>query len=206
MKTLLIATHNKAKLTELRIGVKTLVKKGITVVSLRDIHITDDPAETGTNFEENSKLKAVYYGNKTGIATIADDGGLIIPYLNNEPGIKSKRWMGRDASDQELIDFALLKLHDAKGSDRTAFLKTCLTFYNPRTKNIHHAVSAIKGHIADIASTKPTDGYPYRALFVVDQYGKYYDELTETEHIAVNHRLKALSELISKIERDLLQS
>lgn len=205
MKTLLIATHNKAKLTELKFGVRELVKKGVTVVSLRDIRIKDDPVETGSTFDENSKLKAFYYATKTHIATLGDDGGLLIPYLNNEPGVKSKRWLGYEATDNQLIDYALKRLNGVALSDRTAYLQTSLCFYNPNTKNYYLAQERIKGIIADKPSGRPTQGYPYRALFIVERYMKYYDELSEDEHGRINHRLQALKQLIPKIERDLLQ-
>ena len=128
MKSILIATHNKAKLSELKTGLYNLEKSGIKILTLTDVGVEKDPEETGATFEENAKLKAKYYGDLTNLPTIADDGGLIIPYLNNEPGVKSKRWMGREATDQELIDFALLKLKDCTGSKRTAFFETCLAF------------------------------------------------------------------------------
>jgi inosine/xanthosine triphosphate pyrophosphatase family protein len=50
-----------------------------------------------------------------------------------------------------------------------------------------------------IPSPRPTNGYPYRALFKVEEFDKYYDELTFEEHEKVNHRLKALHRLEEKI-------
>ncbi|MFA5769921.1 MAG: non-canonical purine NTP pyrophosphatase [Patescibacteria group bacterium] len=199
MKKILIATHNQGKLEELKMGLNELEKKGIKILTLTDVGVEEDPEETGKTFKENSTLKAKYYAEKTGIPTIADDGGLIIPYLNNEPGVKSKRWMGREATDLELIGHALHNLRGCTGSKRTAFLETCLCFYNPQTKKTIFEKEKIKGHIAEKASNRPTNGYPYRALFIVKKYNKYYDQLTEDEHHEVNHRLIALKRLINKI-------
>lgn len=196
---LLIATHNKAKLGELMMGMKKLSDQGVKILSLNDLQITEDPEETGKTFEENAVLKATFYAKLTGIPTIADDGGLMIPYLNNEPGVKSKRWLGRDASDEELINYTLLHLRGVIGVDRTAYLQTCLCYYNQITKKTITRTEKIKGHIAEKQSGRPTLGYPYRALFVIEKWGKYYDELTEEEHHAISHRLKALRWIVEKI-------
>lgn len=205
VKKILLATTNKAKLEELTQGALTLTNLGYKIVNLKDLKISQEPEETGKTFEENSKLKAKFYGNLTSLPTIADDGGLLIPYLNNEPGVKSSRWLGREATDQELIDYALLRLQNAKGSDRTAYLQTCLCYYNPNNQQIICETEKIKGRIAQQSSSRPTHGYPYRALFIVDKYQKYYDELTEKEHQVINHRLAALKRLIIKIIKDLIQ-
>lgn len=203
MKKILIATHNKAKLKELMIGIKDLGEQGIKILTLSDVRVEEDPEETGKTFQENSILKAEFYAEKTGLPTIADDGGLIIPYLNNEPGIKSKRWIGREATDEELIKYTLSNLRGCTGKKRIAYLQTCLCFYDPRTEQTLTELEKIKGHIAEKSSNNPTDGYPYRALFIVEKYNKYYDQLTEDEHHEVSHRLIALKRLTKKI-KDLI--
>lgn len=182
-------------------GAKNLENKGIKVFTLNDVGVENDPIETGITFEENAILKAKFYAEKTGLPTIADDGGLIIPYLNNEPGVKSKRWLGREATDQELINFALQQLSGQKNENRIAFLQTCLCYYNPQTKQTLTQLEKINGYIAEKASHRPTDGYPYRAIFIVKKFNKYYDELTEEEHQQVNHRLIALKRLVTKITK-----
>jgi len=198
-KKILIATFNPAKQKEIEIGLIDLKKRGFLLLSLRDLKIKAKVEETGKTFCENAKLKAKFYAELTGYPTIADDGGLIIPYLNNEPGVKSRRWLGYEASDEELIKHTLLHLRGVKGVDRTAYLQVCLCFYDPKTKKIISEQEKIKGYIAEKPSGKATDGYPFRALFIVEKFNKYYDELTEEEHWQINHRLKALKRLVHKI-------
>lgn len=199
MKTLLLATHNKAKLEELRLGVKSLEKKGIQIVSLNDVKVTKDPEETSKTFRDNAFLKARFYATLTNLPTIADDGGLLIPYLNNAPGVRSRRWLGYDASDEELITHTLIHLRGVEKAQRTAYLQTCLCFFYPHTKKTVFEEEKIKGYIAEKPSGRATNGYPFRALFIVEQYNKYYDELTEKENHVINHRLIALKKLIRKI-------
>ncbi|MDH7476400.1 MAG: non-canonical purine NTP pyrophosphatase [Microgenomates group bacterium] len=195
MKKLLIATHNQDKLKELTKEIKKLTKNKLKIYNLNDLGIKIAPEETGKTFEENAKIKAKFYGDLTGMLTLADDGGLIIPYLKNEPGVKSRRWPGYEADDQELIDFTLAQLRELKKNQRCAFLQTCVCLYNPLTKKFFCRQEKIKGYIAEKSSGKPTQGYPFRSLFVVDGLNKYYDSLTKKEHQNINHRLKAIKKL-----------
>lgn len=205
MKTLLLATTNRAKREELFFGLQPLVQKGFKVVTLNDLDIADDPEETGTTFLANAQLKAEFYGKLTSLPTLADDGGLMIDILNGEPGVKSRRWKGYAATDQELIEFALEKLKDIPLEKRTAKLYTCLYFYHP-AKNIHESEEqGVDGWIAEQASGNPTNGYPYKSLFKVKEFSEYYDQLSIEQQQQINHRFIALKRLIPKIEKYLLE-
>lgn len=205
MKQLLIATHNPSKLKELTEGLQPLVDKGIKVLSLKDVGITEEPEENGKTCIQNSLLKAEFYGNLSGLPVIADDGGLCIEILNGEPGVKSKRWMGRDATDDELISFTLEKMKGIPPEKRTAHMELVLTFFDPKTKVQLPEIGIIEGRIAERPYHHYSPGFPFRAVFIVDQFNKYYDELTPAEHDEVNHRLIALRNLTAKIENYLLQ-
>lgn len=199
MAKLLIATSNPAKLEELKQGFSLFAKQGVKLLALSDFKITKKPEENGTTFQENAKIKAKFYGDLTSLPTIADDGGLIIPYLNNEPGVKSRRWLGYDASDEELINYTLVRLKNVPRQKREAYLKTCLCFYHPQKNLFLFTQAKIAGSIAEKPSGKRIVGYPFRALFIVKKFNKYYDELTEKEHQEINHRLKAAKKIIKKI-------
>lgn len=201
MKKILLATTNKAKLQELKLGIKELKKIGFKILTLNDVRVEKEPEETGKTFCENARIKARFYGKLTNLPTIADDGGLLIPYLNNEPGVKSRRWLGYEASDEELINHTLKSLHGINEDCRLAYLQTCLCYFEPNSNCYFCETEKIKGWIAQKTSGKPTDGYPFRALFIVQQFNKYYDELTEAEHNKINHRRKALKRLIKKIKK-----
>lgn len=206
MKRILIATTNKGKVEELVSVFQDLKEKGIELVTLENMLKLMKPNETETSFEGNAKLKAKFYGNKTGLPAIADDGGLMIDILNGEPGVKSRRWPGHEGTDQELIDYALEKLKGVPLEKRTARLETCLCFYDYDKQIFLTESDHIDGWIAEAPSPVITPGYPYRALFMVKQFNKFYDDLTPEEHAQVNHRLKAAQCLKAKIEQDLLQN
>lgn len=200
MKKILIATHNKAKFLEIKKGLKKYLKVPIDIIELDDLKISSEPEESGKTFEENAKIKIQFYAQLTKLPIIADDAGLVIPFLNNEPGVKSRRWLGIKSTDDELIDHTLSHLRGEIWANRTAYLEVFLCFFNPKTSDINCVCEKIKGHIALKPSEKRTEGYPYRALFVVDKFNKYFDELTEEEHDEVNHRLKAIKKVVKKIE------
>jgi len=205
MKKILIATSNPGKVKEIKLGLLPFKNQGITLLTLNDVGVEKKPTENGKTFKENSLIKAQFYGNLTGLPTIADDGGLIIPYLNNEPGVKSRRWPGYEASDNELIDYCFLHLRGVTGVDRMAYLVVNLCFFDPKTNKTFFQEEKIKGRIANVPSKKRMAGYPFRTLFIVDKFKKYYDELTEKEHQIINHRLKAIKKLSEKIIKYLLK-
>jgi XTP/dITP diphosphohydrolase len=197
MNKLLIATHNPAKKQELKEGFSRF--KNLSLLSLDDLHISADPEETGSTFFENAQLKARYFAKLSGLPTVADDGGIEIDALGGEPGVHSKRWLGYDATDEEMIAYTLKKLQNIPIEKRTAHFTVCLYYINPLTGMETSVTESVNGAIGMYPSGKARKGFPYRALFIVDTYNKYYDELTEAEHKAVNHRLKAVKKLAQKI-------
>lgn len=204
-RQLLIATHNPAKKIELHEGFAGLETHGIKLIFLDDLHIAADPEETGKTFEENARLKSEYFAQLTGIPTIADDGGIMIDALNGQPGVHSKRWLGRDATDEELIAHTLKTLNSVQLTQRTARFHIALWYTNPQRKTHHVSSADLDGTIAHHVGPHAKRGFPYRALFIVKHFNKFYDELSSEEHAQVNHRLKAARELIPFIQNDLIQ-
>lgn len=205
MRRILLGTHNIAKIKELTHGLKPLIDKGIKIVTLNDLNINEEPKETGNTIEENSLLKAKFYARISNLPTIADDGGIFIDALNGEPGIKSNRWLGEKSTDRELIEYTLKKLKGIPFENRTARFTIRLTFYDPLNKKSFSKLGHIEGYIAEKTTSNWSPGFPYRALFIVKKFNKYYDELTEKEHTQVNHRLIAINRLIKNLEKYLLE-
>ena len=98
---ILLATHNPAKISSYKSKLSDL---GIDFVTLGDLGITDKFEENKSTFEENAKEKALYHYRLTKMPTIADDGGFEIDFLNGEPGVKSRRWLGYEATDEEIFE------------------------------------------------------------------------------------------------------
>jgi Xanthosine triphosphate pyrophosphatase len=103
---ILLATRSGGKLKEFAVILGDL---GVDYTDLREIGIAEAPEEDElenfATFEENALAKARYFNRLTGIATIADDSGLMVDALGGAPGVITKRWSGRsDLSGQALDD------------------------------------------------------------------------------------------------------
>lgn len=197
MKKLLIATKNPGKIIEIKKFLKDLP---FEIVSLKDVNINDDVEETGKTYEENSLLKALFYAKKSKLPVISDDGGLEIDALAGAPGIKSRRWLGYEATDQELIEYMKKISQDLPENNRTAYFKTVVTFALPDGKYFQ-SEGKVKGEIARKPLLKFLKGYPYRSFFFLPQINKFYQEtqLLKEEEKVYNHRYKAIKKLKPKI-------
>jgi XTP/dITP diphosphohydrolase len=201
-KKLLIATTNKGKLKELS---SFLADLPVRLVSLKDIGIADDVEETGRSYEENSKKKALFYAQKSGLPAIADDGGIEIEALNNEPGIKSRRWLGHEASDKELINHMMKVSEKLPENNRKATFRLVVSLALPNGK-VWSRMGKVEGIIAKKPHMKLLHGYPYRSFFYLPDVQKYYheSELTDSEMKKYNHRYKAVQKLKPIIIRVIL--
>ena len=195
MTQLLIATKNPAKVTEFQ---NLLQDMDLELVSLKDLGIKTDVDETEDSFQDNSKLKAVTYSQLTNYPVIADDGGMEIYKLNNEPGVKSRRWIDgiHEFSDDEIIGYILGRMYNFKGEDRNARLRTVVTFALPDGQ-IWQEEAIVEGYIAQYPGGVKREGFPFRSVFKIKDIDKYYqdEELTPEEQKSYNHRLKAVSNL-----------
>ena len=198
MKELLIATTNLAKFREI---FRFLSDLPLKLVSLKDVGIAQDVEESGNTFEENARLKALFYAKKSNLPAIADDGGLEIDALNGAPGVFSKRWIGREnATTQEYIDFVLEKMKDVPEGKRGAQLRTVIALGFPDGR-IFIEEAHVRGIIPFAPSTHQEDGFPYRSLLFIPELHKFYNhaEMTKQEEEVYNHRKIALEKLKEKL-------
>ena len=190
---ILIATKNPGKSKE----IEKYLGDNFEKVTLANFPNAPDIEETGKTFLENAILKAKAYFEWSGIPTVSDDGGLMIDALNGEPGIMSRRWPGYEATDQELIDMALLKLKDVPQDKRTAHLRTVGAYYNG--KNTLNVKGSIDGYIVEKQMAPCENGYPFRSIFLIPKFNKLYQDLTYEEHDEINHRKMVYNQLARDI-------
>lgn len=199
MKKLLIATKNPGKLSEISNFLKDLK---IKTLSLKDVGIAEDVEEDGTTYKENSQKKALFYSKLSKLPTIADDGGLEIEALGGAPGIKSRRWLGYEGTDDELVKHLKKVVSKIPKNKRQASFKTVLSFALPNGK-----VWSVPGRVNGIVTEKPKvkllKGYPYRSFFFLPKIKKFYheSELSEAEQKLYNHRYIAIQKLKSIIKK-----
>lgn len=186
MKDIMIATGNPNKVREYK---EMLEPLGFTVHDLREIEHAD-AQETGTTFAENALIKARSVYRNTSMMTIADDSGLSIRALNNQPGIYSARYL--EGHDYKYKNRALIRRLKNK-EDRSAFF-TCAIAFIDHQGNEHVFEGTFEGEIA----YKPAgnNGFGYDPIFYLPQYGKTSAELLPEEKNAISHRGKATKKLL----------
>lgn len=185
MKSLLVATTNPSKFAEISL---ILQDSGLKILGLKDFSDVKIVPENGDTFLENAFLKAKGYFLQTQIPCVVDDGGLMIDYLDGAPGVHSNRWLGREASDQELYEAVLKRLEGVPRQKRTARLGGFAVFYDG--EHFLKEENYIEGYIADRPTGGIKPGFPYRSIFVVSRFNKTFNELTEEEGKEVGARQK----------------
>ncbi len=98
VRRVLVATRSPHKLAELR---QLLDLPGVELVSLDDLGIPGDPIEDGATFADNAIIKARWGVERAGLPTLADDSGIEVEALGGGPGVRTRRYAGEHASDDE---------------------------------------------------------------------------------------------------------
>jgi len=181
----IVATHNKNKVKEIS---EILKDTNIELISLLDLNDDEDIIEDGDTFFDNAMIKAKHVSLKYNMPAIADDSGLEIYALNNEPGINSSRYSGKGDYYNNLK-----VLKELEGViNRGARFITELIFYYPSGE--YNRFSGIwKGNIG--YSMKGSNGFGYDPIFIPNGYDKTVAELSEEVKKNESHRAKALQSL-----------
>lgn len=125
---LLIATRSAAKARELR---GLLRVPGMELVTLDELGIAEEVPEDGTTFDENAAKKALGYAHLTGLPVVADDSGLEVDFLGGAPGIRTRRFAGPTATDEENNAHLLRLLEGVPPERRTARYRCSLALAEP---------------------------------------------------------------------------
>jgi len=184
----LVATTNRGKLEEIR---EILTYPGKDVLGLDDVHSVPEPDETGTTFGENALIKARYYYTLTGLLTIADDSGLEVEELEGGPGVKSARYAGLGATDQDRIDKLLAELNRVDENCRGARFVCAAAIIWEHGQRLF--VEEVSGKILNWP--RGSSGFGYDPLFYYPQLNKTFAELSKAQKSEVSHRGKAFRRL-----------
>ncbi|WP_316823600.1 RdgB/HAM1 family non-canonical purine NTP pyrophosphatase [Pedobacter gandavensis] len=186
MTELVFATNNKHKTEE----VGKLLQGQYKVLYLTDIGCTVDIPETGITFAENATLKSSYVVENYHLDCFADDSGLEIEALNQEPGIYSARYSGikDDATNLKLV---LQKMEGQR--NRKARFRTVVSLFKNNKNYLFEGI--INGQIAE----KPigTQGFGYDPIFIPDGYQESFAEMSMEQKNEISHRAIAMRKLIA---------
>lgn len=183
---LLFASSNEHKIEE----IKAILPEGIELLSLKDIDFEGEIPETSDTIEGNALQKANYLTEKLSIPCFADDTGLIIPSLNNEPGVFSARYAGPQRNAEDNMNLVLEKLADK--TDRSAYFLTVIAL-NINGEN-HLFEGKVEGEI--ISEKRGKMGFGYDPIFVPIESDKTFAEMDSQEKNKISHRSRAVNKLI----------
>jgi XTP/dITP diphosphohydrolase len=189
METLVLASRNGKKLIELRERLKDL---GITVQSVENFPRAPEVEETGATFRENAALKAEAIRDATGLPALADDSGICVDALDGAPGVRSARFAGERASDEQNNRLLLEKLADVPDGERTGRFACCLALAAPGEETIYFD-GTVEGTI--LHKPRGEEGFGYDPVFYSPELGKAFAEGTRDEKNEVSHRGRALRKL-----------
>jgi len=187
---LCFATNNAHKLAE----VKSLLEKKFQVLSLQDIGCMEELAETTGTISGNSNQKAEYVYSKYNVNCFADDSGLEVTALNNEPGVDSAIYAGPQRSHDDNINLLLKNL--MRSENRTARFITVITLIIS-DKHLQFE-GVLNGRI--IKDKRGSGGFGYDPVFVPDGFDKTLAQMTMEEKNKISHRAKAVEKLVAFLE------
>lgn len=193
---LLIATSNLHKLREIRAILSK--NKSLELLSLRDFPEFSLPPETGSTFEENAILKAMSAAKELNVMTLADDSGLVVPALDDRPGVFSKRYAGENATDKENLEKLIEELRNIKPEKRLARFECSMALCDENGNLIKCVTGTCEGSL--ILEPRGNKGFGYDPIFIKYDYNKTIAELTEDVKNRISHRRKAFDKILIALE------
>jgi len=194
-----LATNNRKKLAELRRLVADEAPD-LQVLGLVDIPAYPEPVETERTFEGNALLKARACVAASGLPALADDSGLAVDVLNQMPGVRSARWAGPGASDEENNSLLLRQIEDVPAAERTAKFVCAMALVLPDGTE-HVRLGVMRGRL----SVRPAgdNGFGYDPLFVAEGNTVTNGELEPAAKDAISHRGRAVRAILPVLIAEL---
>jgi XTP/dITP diphosphohydrolase len=182
------ASNNLNKLKEIR----PLLEPDFRLLSLSDIGCFEELPETRPTIEGNAIQKAEYVLSKYNVACFADDSGLEVYALNNEPGVDSAHYAGEQRSSEDNISLLLKNLQ--KISDRSARFKTVIALAGYASSTLTFE-GLVDGEI--LTEKRGSKGFGYDPVFQPLGHFKTFAEMDLVEKNTISHRARAVEKLVA---------
>ena len=191
-KKLVIASHNRGKVREIR---DLLGPFGTEVISAGDLGLAE-PEETGPTFEANAELKALAAARGAKLPALADDSGVVVPALGGAPGIYSARWAGpaKDFAVAMREVEARLARSGARDADRAASFVAVLALAWP-DEHVEMFRGEVHGRL--VWPPRGDKGFGYDPMFVPDGHSLTFGEMEPAAKHAISHRARAFEKLVA---------
>ena len=198
---IVIVTKNRGKLGEFHEIFSLLsLEKRVILHPLSDLHYDISKKfhveETGLTFEENALIKARAV-SVLGHIAIADDSGIMVDALGGAPGVRSARYAGDDATDEENNEKLLSELTGVPEGERGARFVAVIAISRPDGKE-----AVVRGECPGVIINAPRGeaGFGYDPIFLYAPLGKTYAEMTLEEKNNISHRRRAIEGLSSLLD------
>ena len=190
---IVLATRNVGKVREFQEMLKDFP---VEIKNLNDFGPIPEVEEDGSTFDDNAYKKALFTAKVLGLPAIADDSGLVVDALDGEPGVRSARYAGDNATDQDNIDKLLRAMENV--DNRKAAFECVLSVAVPTGPALTY-VGRCEGEIA--TAPQGDAGFGYDPVFYYPEYGKTFAEISSEEKNRVSHRGKALAEFVGEFDK-----
>ena len=167
------------------------------VTYLDQVGVAEDVEETGHSFEENARLKARTYAALSGLLTLADDSGLEVDALEGEPGVRSARYAGDEASDEDRVALLLKNMDGVPWAKRTARFR-CVIAIAPLSGELRTVAGVVEGVIQ--YEPKGKYGFGYDPVFYLPGPGRTMGELSTDQKNRVSHRAEAARKAVNLLK------
>ena len=188
---IVIATFNEGKFKEFK---NLFSNSTFEILSLKDFS-TEDIDETGSSYEENAMLKAKKASELSNYPSLGDDSGLEVKLLNNDPGLFSARYSGKNATDETNIKKLLIATKNLENT-KAKFVST-LAFYDPQKGLELFSFGELEGEI--IKEEKGDKGFGYDPIFKIKNSYQTLAEVSFKERMKISHRAKSTQEMIKHL-------
>ncbi len=168
-----------------------MLPQDIELLTLAQVNINEDIPEDYPTLEGNALQKARYIFEKYGYSCFADDTGLEVAALDNEPGVYSARYAGEQKSSEDNIDKVLAKLGNS--SNRKACFRTVIALILDGKETLFEG--RVDGDI--LTERHGTDGFGYDPIFRPEGYTESFAEMSLDAKNAISHRGRAVAKLVA---------
>ena len=193
IRELKLATSNPGKLSEyLRLAPDSPVELEL-MPGFAELTLFEESAPT---FAENGAAKAIYYSRFCDDVVLAEDSGLVVPALGGAPGVRSARYGGENATDEDRVQLVLQQMKGKSGDQRGARF-VCVTALACAGRPLAVVSDFVEGLLAE--EPYGSAGFGYDPIFFSPELGKTTGEASAEEKDRISHRSKAFRKLISII-------
>jgi len=189
---LVFATNNLNKLSELQ----DLLPSNIELIGLKDIGCNQELPETQKTLQGNAMQKAEFVFEHFGYNCFADDTGLEVGILKNEPGVYSARYAGQNCNPNDNIQKVLKELIGR--NDRTARFRTVIALIVDGKKSLFEG--ECEGEITK--ERKGENGFGYDPIFLPKGVNMTFAQMTKKQKGEISHRGRAIKKLVNFLQKN----